>query len=73
MRRSVVCKTNSTYNTFANTPKSVSNYNFNNFSSKNSSKDFGRKQLNQDPYLGKSADLKKVKDSYDYDEDSYVY
>ena len=76
MRRSVQYKTSSTYNTIANTPKSSSNnYNFNNYSSKNSSKDFGRKQLNKDPYIGKSAEMKKSKDSYDYDydEDSYAY
>lgn len=60
------------YNTLDNTPK-TSNYNYNNFSSKNSSNDFGRKQMGKDSYIGKSAELKKVKD-YNYNNDeSYYY
>ena len=48
-------------NTFNNQTPKTSNY-FNNFSSNNSSKDFGRKQLNKDTFVGKSAEIKRIKD-----------
>jgi len=64
MRRSMPFE-NSNFNTFMNTTK-TSNHNFNNQSSKNSSNEFGRKHLENDPY--KSAEIKRIKD---YNDESY--
>ena len=66
MTRSMPYNSNGSYNTFTNTPRTSNHHN--NFSSNNSSRDFGRKQINKDTFTGKSSEIKKSKD---YNDEQY--